>query len=287
MRNSIPAVLLACLISSPATADTPSQEEPAGTLEGFCTTLRDTLASEPEDQSLQSAFGQVQQYWIAPTPDQVRQTGRVANLEAVMLFRLRRPDSCAIENLRVAGDFASATLVLTPTAQSGVVRDEDYAPVEAEVKLIRQEQQWYLVDFVGPPSPEPPKPPTPQQATAEDSPAQVAGKFMDAVIRTLGPGGNVNVSQLAAETEDLWVSDRETRRTMGMMIPALSVMKPSSWTLEAEDIRVSQAEVGVAIQTTVAAFTVFPAKPDAQGVLRLTLLLNSEDGRWLLRGYQP
>lgn len=282
-------IFLAALCLAPVAQADDHRRQPDTTLLGFCKTVQEALAHGAEDQGLQATatFGQVQQYWIAPTSQQVRASGRIANLDSMMLFKLHRPNSCTIEDLQQAGDFAKATLILSPTAKSGVIREQSYELVEAKVKLIRQQQQWYLVDFIGPLRAETPKVPEAMSSVAGGTPAATVGEFMAAIISALGPGGGGNLSHLGKQVEDLWVSSREARRNMGQLVAMFSMQKPESWQLESERQQASLQVITINLQTTQAAFTPFAGKPDEQGMMRLNLVLINQEGRWLLQGYQP
>ena len=293
-KISIALTLLLSFILPPITQanrELPEDAEPAVVLEAFFSELCSVMDDPANvDLGLNATYAQVDGYWIRTTREQVQQTGQVADLNAIMFFKFNRPTSWEFISLRSAGEFARAKVSFQPSASSGVVRDQQYATIDATFNLMVQNGEWYIVDFTGPKTTAAAPLPEAQSVDESDTPKSLASRFMTVVVTELapaaGPAGS-NLSKVAAATKNMWADKRDSRRSMGQGLAMMSMLQPQAWQLVAVDQQGDSAEITTTIESGSPMAAHVPGANKSGGPTTIRFKAVRSDGQWLLQAFIP
>jgi hypothetical protein len=251
---SILIVSLAFITPVLADRELPAGADPDNVLNAFFTDLKSSLDNPATtDIGLNGTYANAEGYWIRSSRESVQQTGQVADLNSVMFFIMNQPASWDIGEIRIAGDFARASVNFAPSASSGVVRERDYDPIEARFDLVSQNNDWFIVGFKGPQVEAPAPEPEALIVDADDTPETLVTRFMDLVVADLGPSsgppGGGNLMHVAAKVEDMWVDTNDTARSLGQTLSMMTILQPKSWLLNESVVAGDTAEVSVTFES--------------------------------------
>ena len=286
---------LACLIGLSLVSPVQAKRElaagalPQAVLEAFFSDLS-TAVENPANAELglNATYNLVDGYWIRTTREQVQQTGQVADLNSVMFFKFNRPSSWVITSLRSAGEFARAEVRFQPSASAGVVRNKEHDTIDTTFNLVLKNDDWFIVDFKGPEV-------KPSEALPEalivdpsDTPATLVSRFMDIVLQELGPASGSpgsNVNKVAAATKNMWVDERDSRRSLGQGLTMMSMLQPTSWHLVELDQQRNTAELTITIESGSPVAALVPGANKDGGPTTIRFLAKTTNGQWLLQAF--